>query len=666
LHTCWQRFLPPDRTSGHDERRNIVSRATIKMHQLDMVKQPRVAAIYGLVMIVGCSAAPEDATPRLTPSDFVTNTGSGGQASVLPPAGGTSLVLQDGAGIVDDANGTCALHCSTDLHNVLDCNQNLVKACPADQGCGTDGSCVSPCESAKANGSVIGCEFFSVVPAPELQNNSDCFAALLANTWSLPISINVDYGGTPLDIAGIARTPAGSGASISYAPLVDGKLAPGQMAVVFLSNSNDSYNGGGYPIAPNTGAKHVNCPSGISPGVQANASIAKTGRGKAFHITTSAPVVAYDVYPFGGAESYLSSATLLVPTSAWGTNYIAADAYPAAPELAFAAGEGPLDAAPLAPFVQIVAAEDGTNVTLSPTAAIEGGDDVAGTPQGQPHTYAMNKGEVLQFLQNAELSGTPVASDRPISVWGGSACMNIPLGTGACDSGHQQLLPVKTLGNEYLGVRYRDRVTDRNESPPWTLVGAVDGTTLTYDPAPPPGAPLVLQGSQTVRFNAQDAFAVKSQDAQHPFYMAGHMTGSGVDSSASWGVGDPDYVNVVPPEQYLSTYLFLTDPTYKNTHLVFTRKKAEDGTFKPVSLGCIGEITGWTPVGTSGQYEYARVDLVVDGKPNGTCDNGVHTAKSDAPFGLTVWGWDTFVSYAYPAGLSVRPINQVVVPPVIR
>jgi hypothetical protein len=44
-------------------------------------------------------------------------------------------------------------------------------------------------------------------------------------------------------------------------------------------------------------------------------------------------------------------------------------------------------------------------------------------------------------------------------------------------------------------------------------------------------------------------------------------------------------------------------------------------------------------------------------------DNGVHTAQSDAPFGLTVWGWDFAVSYAYPAGMSVRKINKVVVIP---
>jgi hypothetical protein len=48
--------------------------------------------------------------------------------------------------------------------------------------------------------------------------------------------------------------------------------------------------------------------------------------------------------------------------------------------------------------------------------------------------------------------------------------------------------------------------------------------------------------------------------------------------------------------------------------------------------------------------------------------------SSTEPFGLWVWGWGTpetsmftaNVSYGYPAGENVAPINQVVVPPVPR
>ena len=52
------------------------------------------------------------------------------------------------------------------------------------------------------------------------------------------------------------------------------------------------------------------------------------------------------------------------------------------------------------------------------------------------------------------------------------------------------------------------------------------------------------------------------------------------------------------------------------------------------------------------------------GKGTGTCQNGAHTAKSDNPFGITVWGMDWWASYAYPAGGSAVKLNDVVVPPV--
>ena len=56
----------------------------------------------------------------------------------------------------------------------------------------------------------------------------------------------------------------------------------------------------------------------------------------------------------------------------------------------------------------------------------------------------------------------------------------------------------------------------------------------------------------------------------------------------------------------------------------------------------------------------------------GNCSNGRHEMKSDAPFGVTVWGWGSkaamgvgtkLVSYAYPAGASIQPINDVTVLP---
>src|SRR5690606_16358247 len=105
-----------------------------------------------------------------------------------------------------------------------------------------------------------------------------------------------------------------------------------------------------------------------------------TTLGSAFHISTSSPVVAYDIYPYGGGQSALTSATLLLPTTSWGDNYIAASAF----------GDGlPIGAMPV---LSIVAAQDATTVTISPRVDIVPGNGVAGTPKGTPATYSLNKG----------------------------------------------------------------------------------------------------------------------------------------------------------------------------------------------------------------------------------------------------------------------------------
>ncbi|GMV14612.1 MAG: IgGFc-binding protein [Polyangiaceae bacterium] len=216
------------------------------------------------------------------------------------------------------------------------------------------------------------------------------------------------------------------------------------------------------------------------------------------------------------------------------------------------------------------------------------------------------------------------------------------------------------------------------------MVGAVDGTTLTWEPAPPAGAPSSLAQGQVAQFSAPGPFVVRSQDDHHPFYMSAHMTGAGLydpqqqnPSAKADGRGDAEFVNVIPPGEYLDRYVFFTDPTYPETNLVIVRVKDQNG-FEDVTLDCAGVLTGWKPVGTSGSFEYTYFDLVRHNfESQGGCNNGRREMSSKLPFGLTVWGWgsaDTgqqfqgfytqYVSYAYPGGASVAPINEVFVPPI--
>src|SRR5262249_36576408 len=140
---------------------------------------------------------------------------------------------------------------------------------------------------------------------------------------------------------------------------------------------------------------------------------------------------------------------------------------------------------------------------------------------------------------------------------------------------------------------------------------------------------------------------------------------NGVPNDAMvYGQGDPEFVNVVPSDQYLSSYVFLTDPTYPNTNLVFVRRKV-DGNYQDVYLDCAGSREGWTSVGDAG-LQTVPIDLVAPGSPVGDCANGAHRAWSETPFGLTVWGFGPWASYGYPAGMAAKSLNEVTVPTLPR
>ncbi|MFT3696500.1 MAG: IgGFc-binding protein [Kofleriaceae bacterium] len=416
------------------------------------------------------------------------------------------------------------------------------------------------------------------------------------------------------------------------------------------------------------GLGYTACPTGITPAYTVDdAAVHGTKMGYAFHITTDNPVTAYDIFPYGGGTSAITSATLLLPTPTWDINYVAVDAYRQSaipdPDSGMLQKTGQ-------PFVEILAKQDNTHVTIRPNIAIVGGTGVPAAAAGSNATYTLMAGQFLQLEQDDELMGSPITSDAPVGVWGGASCMNIPIDKAACDGAHQQIPPVKAMGSHYAAVRYRNRFPGVEESVPWRMVGGVDNTTLTYSPSAPTGAPSSLQLGQVVEFNASSPFTVTSQDGDHPFYMSAHMTGCQDINDGSDCRGDPEFVNVVPPDQYLASYTFFTDPTYPETNLVLTREQV-NGAFADVTIDCMGTVGGWQPVDAAGTIQYARVDLVTGNFQSvGSCNNGLHLASSAQPFGMTVWGWGnastglfstTYVSYAYPAGAAIKPINNVVI-----
>jgi hypothetical protein len=550
-------------------------------------------------------------------------------ACVLVAACGPSTRGDDGTGSGNHPDAECLNTCSADLRSVVDCNGNVVSTCQASDQCDTSAiQCTNACAAAESNHRSVGCDYYATYMDSEIPQY--CFAVFVANTWTTPAHVGVEYMGTSLPVATFTRNPNGTGPGLTLDPYDPAMgIQPKQVAVMFLGGQS-----GAAPMCPVTAAV-------------ASPSITGTGVAQAFHITTDVPVVATEINPYGGGSAAVTGASLLLPTSVWDTSYVAVNVSPA--DIGYN------------PSMNIVARDDGTVITMTPVADVQAGGAVPAGSAGVPMTINLNKGQHAQITQAAELTGSSITSNKPIGFMAGQPCMRWPTGISYCDHGEQMVPPVHALGSSYVGVMYRPR--SANETATWyRLIGAVDGTQLVWSGSV--GGPTTLNKGQSVTFETGTPFFVQSQDGDHPFMMFTYMSSSMMFNE---DYGDPDFVLDVSPAQFLSSYVFFTDPTYPETNLVIVRAPDSGGMFHEVVLDCSGPVTGWQSVGN---YEWARADLMTgDFHGVGACSTGRHEIHSDAPFGLQVWGWGTpttnpstqNVSYGYPGGMNVAPINQVII-----
>jgi hypothetical protein len=583
---------------------------------------------------------------------FLIGCGSSGNSG----DGGTDGGSSDGP-IFNGDTGT-QNGCSADLRSIIDSSGNVVTTCPPDQGC-SNGQCIDACAAAAASHGTLGCDFW--IPTPitydvESGQKQPCFAMFVANTWAKPASLNVTRGTTTYDATQFGHVPDATKPPAQWPAVTTQGVPVDDVAVLYLSSDPNA-------VFVEDTSVNLACPS---PTATTATAIDGTGIGAAFHVTTNVPVNAYDIFPFGGAYSHFPAAELVYPSSAWGLNYVV---------LATPMGTSQYQRLK---FAHIVAASNGTSVTFQPTVALAGGGILNAVAANTSTTFTLNAGDYAQWETSPasnDLSGSIVLANKPVSVVAGSDFFRLqPVEEPGGESTHAQIAPAGALGFDYAVAPYATRRADlQEESISYRIVGAVTGTTLTFDP-PVGSAPAKVDQSQVADFTATGAFRVRSQDKDHPFAIAQVMSTGNVlpafrtdcatiqYQNEPLTCGDEDFVPLLPTAQFLSKYVFFTDPTYSTTTLEVVRVKGSSG-FQDVTIDCLGTLGGWQPVGTSGELEFTRPDLVRAAKGIGTCNNGRHVAQSTGAFGVIVYGLDTYSSYGYPAGGNAATLSGVVVQP---
>jgi hypothetical protein len=334
--------------------------------------------------------------------------------------------------------------------------------------------------------------------------------------------------------------------------------------------------------------------------------------GGAHRVQSDRPVVAYQHSPISAVAHNDSS--MLIPDHALGQNYIVAS---------WSTNIGNDYS-----YFNVVAIEDGTMVEWEPRNATSAGSGVPAVPAFGTGMAMLGAYDLLQVTSQTDVSGTIITTSEPAWVVGAVPCVNVPANVTFCDHIEELMLPLEYWGQEYVAAHAPQRGA---EDYWWRIYSGADAVTITTDP-PQPNTPAVLDRGEFIEFATQQSFIAT---ADGPFMPVQYLEGQ--DGGA--GTGDPASYQMVPTEQFLPRYVFVTGSDYTQNYVQITRPQGGADVFVDGVL-----VTGYYAVD---EFEVADWSI----------SEGTHLAESDDPFGVIQVGYTDVTSYAYPGGLRLAKIN---------
>lgn len=349
----------------------------------------------------------------------------------------------------------------------------------------------------------------------------------------------------------------------------------------------------------------------------------------AYRLRSDQPVTVYQYNPLEAVDS--NDASLLLPVNTWTGNYLVAS-WPTWQKDPFT----------LPGFYAVVASQNETKVSLTPPqkgVLVQAGGGVATDGAGM---ILLQQGDVLQVLTEldgkSDLTGGFVHADKPVQVFGGHNCSNVPLNVEACDHLEESMFPLETLGLEYLVVPPVQTSNDTNHKAQVVRVIAVqDNTALTFDPDQPVQN-VLNQAGEFIEIPLSTAFYKIKADKK--ILVAQYMVGQ----TGGYGTGDPSMLLAVSEVQWRADYQVHAPISWETNYADLI---AKEGTEVMVDDAVV---VNWKPIGASG-YVYSHVKLTNE-------ENGTHKITGNQPVGVSVYGLQNSGSYWYPGGLDLNLIPQ--------
>ena len=333
---------------------------------------------------------------------------------------------------------------------------------------------------------------------------------------------------------------------------------------------------------------------------------------KGIHVTSVAPVTVYGLnqYP-QSTDAYLG-----LPAPLLGTDHIV---------LAYNGTNATYPSE-----FQVVASQDATQVTITPSAA------AAGHAAGVPYTISLDRLQTYQLqvtTSGADLTGSMISSTKPIALFAGAACANIPnISYVACDHVVEQIPATGTWGQNFLTVP----LATRTGGDTFRVIARDAGTTVSVD------------GSVKATLGRAQFYQAVLPPTTHVITTSGPALVAQYSNSTSYDnvTSDPFMMLISPTEQFQPSYTVTTpaaSPVAFTNYLSVVAQSADTASCRVdgASVTTFQAIVGTT-------YSGAKVPVAI----------GTHNLACSSPFATYTYGFASYDSYGYPGGLGIRFINN--------
>ena len=326
-------------------------------------------------------------------------------------------------------------------------------------------------------------------------------------------------------------------------------------------------------------------------------------RDTGFRVVSPDPIAGYFVNRRGASTDM----TYILDESALGTSYVVASQ-------GTNIGEGSQ--------VAIHATQDSTAVTFTPTV-------------GAPVNVVLNAGETYKYAGGAvDLTGSQVQTDKPVAVFSGHSCAQVPTGTTFCDTLIEQMVSNDRLSSEYLLTASDGASLATNGSDLVRVIATADNTQVTVD-----GVVVATLNAGEVHQFLLPAGDGAEVEASAPVMVAQYLTGGGGNNT------DPAMSLVPGSDTWLDSYRLATPSGDQAFDVNYASIVIDTAFLTSLMLdGSAVDTSGFTGIGATG-FSRGLVDLPL----------GLFSLTADDPFLVMLGGGSLADSYFTYGGATFAP-----------